>query len=734
MTSSSWRLGWVVLFVSLVSLGVGLHGPRHLAHADTPVTLAADELESQAADALRQGQFDRGSELFHQAAAVDPAAKPLATWAGDFEAQQQTFAAQRQKEFEKNVKDVHILMDHSMRTYAIDELREAYLRAADKTAFRHEKWVDDLVQGAAADARSAEANEQWLTALRIYSDLTSLDPSEPLWKQKLKLATRSIRLLLLYTPDQFKAIQNAEADARKAADALLNPTTRPSTEPTVAEDDNNDFKLDWHDTVRGISFDMLMDSLIYADRDYYRQVSVVNLMDGGIEALRTMATTQGLEKTFPNLSDPGKKKDFLWDLDQAEAQVKQINADNEETAVHDCLQTLLQGDHDSVDLPDEVFISEFADGALEQLDLFTSMIWPDDVAEFMQTTQGDFSGVGIEIQNSRDGNLQVVTPLEDSPADKAGIRAGDIIARIDGKNAHGITLNQAVKTITGPAGTSVVLTVRGIKGDTRTYTIERQRINVVSVKGYEHLPRPKGGWDYFIDPENKIAYIRLTSFTAKSGAELNDALDELKSQGARGLILDLRDNPGGLLNAAVEVASQFIREGVIVSTHPDRETENRPTVADAEPDDETTDIPLAVLVNQYSASASEIVSGALKDHHRATIVGERTFGKGSVQMLFPLANKSAFLKLTTSHYYLPSGRCLHREESSTVWGVDPDLTVEMTPEQMQTAIDARKEMEVLRDADAGSATPTTKPDMLTSDPQLSGALLVLRLKLAGVQI
>ena len=135
---------------------------------------------------------------------------------------------------------------------------------------------------------------------------------------------------------------------------------------------------------------------------------------------------------------------------------------------------------------------------------------------------------------------------------------------------------------------------------------------------------------------------------------------------------------------------------MIVSTRPDRETGNQPTVAVAKPDDGDTDLPLIVLVNQYSASASEIVSGALKDHQRAMLVGERTFGKGSVQMLFPLADRSAYLKLTTSHYYLPSGRCIHREENSTEWGVDPDVTIEMTPEQMRAAIDARQELDVLR--------------------------------------
>src|SRR5205085_697783 len=163
----------------------------------------------------------------------------------------------------------------------------------------------------------------------------------------------------------------------------------------------------------------------------------------------------------------------------------------------------------------------------------------------------------------------------------------------------------------------------------------------------------------------------------------------------------------------------------IVKTSPDRETPNQKTEVDATPDCSKTDLPMVVLVNQYSASASEIVSGALKDHHRAKVVGERTFGKGSVQMLFPLGNRQSYLKLTTSHYYLPSGRCIHREENSTDWGVDPDVTVEMTPEQMRAAIDARQELDILRDAGLQEAAPTTqKKDLLTVDPQLSAGLLL----------
>jgi len=413
-----------------------------------------------------------------------------------------------------------------------------------------------------------------------------------------------------------------------------------------------------------------------------------------------------------------------------------------------------------VNLPDEVIVSEFADGAFAELDPFSSMIWPSEVEEFNKSTQGEFYGVGVQIQLDEDGSLKVISPLEDSPAWRQGIRAGDVITRINGKNAKGITINQAVKTITGPEGTPVTLTVRSVTKSgpvEHDYDIHRERIKVASLKGWRR--EPGGAWDYFIDPQQKIGYLRLTNFTKTSGDDLNRSVNDMRRQGARAVILDLRDNPGGLLTAATEVADKFLHDGTIVSTKtdPSRDGPVQPPL-DAHNEQDDCDMPLVVLVNQYSASASEIVSGALKDWKRAMIVGERTFGKGSVQMLFPLRDRTAYLKLTTSHYYLPLGRCIHREENSTTWGVDPDVTVEMTPEQKREAINVRQRMDVLRDAGAkdddaddddsiaaskaeskaiaaGPTTaPTTKPskkDLLAVDPQLSAALLLLRLQLAG---
>ncbi|HSI36885.1 MAG TPA: S41 family peptidase [Tepidisphaeraceae bacterium] len=737
-----------VLGLAVIAAGVGVTAPAWL-RADGPVATqvaTVDELKAQAFKALRAGQFDKTNELLSRAASAGPADASLAKmaeWTKAFEAQRQTFVAERRKQFDKAVEDVKKLQKAGKADYALDYVAKAYLLADDKKAFRNEGWVDELIKGTVASAKKYEAAEQWLKALRLYSDLGSVEPANPEWKEKLKTSTRRIRLLAMYNQEQFKKIQEAEATEREAVDQLIKPATQPTSKPTVKPEDDKDdsFKTDWRQSLKDIRMDMLWNALVDARTNYYREVSYRDLGLGGLKSLRLLATTKGLEAAFPNLKDEAKRAAFLAKVDDWQDRMKNATAANEQLMLRRAIDAVARTNDDSVQLPEEVLVNEFADGAFAELDPFTSMIWPNDVEEFNKTTQGEFSGVGIQIQSDDDGSLRVVSPLEDSPGYKAGIKAGDIITKINGKNAKGISLNQAVKNITGKPFTKVNLTIRSADGATRDLDIVRQTIKVASIKGWSH--RPGGGWEYFIDPANKIGYIRLTNFTKMTSDELDKAASEMRTQGVRGLILDLRYNPGGLLTAATEVSDKFLNNGVIVSTRADRETPNQPTEARASAQaDEEKDLPLVVLVNQYSASASEIVSGALKDQKRAMIVGERTFGKGSVQMLFPLAQRTAYLKLTTSHYYLPNGKCIHREENSIDWGVNPDVTVEMTPEQMRAAIDSRQELDVLREKEAaGEARPVgkdgkpiVKKDPLSQDPQLSAALLLLRLQLAGAQI
>jgi len=706
-----------------------------------------EQLKTEAFKALKGGNFARSDELLRAAASMsgDRSLAQMSQWLASYETQRSEFTAERHKQYDKAVADVHKLIDGGKLGFAIDRAKDAAVLADDRSKFSSEPWVKDLIDRTLALAQQYQKDEQWLKVLRLYSDLNAVEQTNPEWKEQLKLATRRVRLLAMYTPDEFKAIGDAEIKEREEADALLKePTTQPTTAPATNPSslvDNDAFKVDWHDTLRGVNINMLYDALEDAKTNYWRDTNYKALLTGGLKGVQAILTTKGLEKAFPGLSDAKKRDTFAALVQQNLDLIGRIQRpDDEQFAVKRTISNLRIVNRQTVQLPDEVLINEFADGAFGELDPFSNMIWPSDLDDFNKSTQGEFGGVGIQI-DSDEGELRVVTPLEDTPAYRLGIKAGDTITKINGKGAKGISTTMAVKTITGTPGTEVTLTIRsGADGTEKDYTIRREIINVASVKGWKRVPG--GAWDYFIDPQLKIGYLRLTNFTKHSSGELKEAVAELQKQGARGLILDLRYNPGGLLASATDICDKFLGNGTIVSTRADRDNPAQPPQStEARPSDDDCELPMVVLVNGFSASASEIVSGALKDQHRAIIVGERTFGKGSVQMLFSLAGRTAYLKLTTSHYYLPSGRCIHKEDNSTTWGVDPDVIVQMTPQQMNEAAVARKDSEVIRDINAPkpapSTNPTTKPakkDPLEADPQLSAGLLVLRLKLSGATL
>jgi carboxyl-terminal processing protease len=351
-------------------------------------------------------------------------------------------------------------------------------------------------------------------------------------------------------------------------------------------------------------------------------------------------------------------------------------------------------------------------------------------------------GVQISLEN---GLLKVISPLEDTPAYKAGIEAGDVITSVDGKSTVGISIDQAVHMIMGEPGTPVVLKIKR-EGQTelKEYSINRANIKVTSIKGVDRdMSNPDSPkWNFMLDKDSKIGYIRITGFQEDTARDLEAALTLLQKQGAQGIILDLRFNPGGLLKAAVDISDMFLEQGVIVSTKG-----RTPAARDqrwlAHKDSVVPpSMPIVVLVNQYSASASEIFSGAIKDHHRGLIVGQRSFGKGSVQNLIPLgsgAKVDALMKLTMAYYYLPDGESLHRRDGNTKWGVDPDVQVDLTPKQLADMVKARRDAEIIhRGGTAAATTPDTAPATgpakdAVLDTQLDTALLMLRLQLVQLR-
>ena len=366
-------------------------------------------------------------------------------------------------------------------------------------------------------------------------------------------------------------------------------------------------------------------------------------------------------------------------------------------------------------------------GMIEELnDPYTTFVPRQDTERFSRDLTGEYVGIGAEVQ-IRDGWLTISSPLDGSPSWKAGVRADDRVIEIDGVSTEGYAIDDAIDKLIGEPDTKVVITVER-NGETLEIEIIRGHIKVQAVKGFMREDGD-GAWEHVIDADRNIGYIRLTQFTPKSALEVLKAINRAeKTQELNGLILDLRFNPGGLLDEAVKIADMFIDEGTIVSTK-GRVFEEK--IVSAHAKNTIVDMPLVVLVNGQSASASEVLSGALSDHDRAIVVGTRSFGKGSVQTVRNLESGAGVLKITEQHYYLPSGRLLHRRDDSTSWGVDPSAGyyVPITNAQLGEMLTARRAQEIIAAGNDEDRVDLSDTDAILSalqDPQLSAAVRVLQ--------
>lgn len=398
----------------------------------------------------------------------------------------------------------------------------------------------------------------------------------------------------------------------------------------------------------------------------------------------------------------------------------------------------------TVHLPQQVLTAQFAEAALSSLDPYTVIVWPRQVQDFEKAMTNEFTGIGIEITKTK-GQLTVSSLLADTPAYRTGLDAGDVITAVDGLDTKDMSLMCAVHKITGPKGTKVTLTIkRPGEENAKDITITRAKITVSSIRGWQRTET--GDWLYMIDhtstssaePQNKIGYVRLTSFSADAPSELDKVLDQLEKEGLKGLILDLRFNSGGLLDSAVGVADIFIKDGLIVRTQPG--SNGTLTYKPAHAKGTHPDFPLVILINSNSASASEIVAGALADkvHNRAILVGTRTHGKGSVQGMTSYPGGGAVLKYTMSYYHLPSGQRVKsrdqvEKQGGKDWGVGPNIEVELTNDELRKMLDIQRDNDVLVQSDRGTGRESPKRhtigETVAADPQLAVALLVIKTKL-----
>ncbi len=369
---------------------------------------------------------------------------------------------------------------------------------------------------------------------------------------------------------------------------------------------------------------------------------------------------------------------------------------------------------DYVERPDEQKLVEAAiNGMLTSLDPHSSYMDPKSYRDMQVQTRGEFGGLGIEV-TQEEGLVKVVTPIDDTPASRAGIMAGDLISAIDGEAVLGLTLNQAVDKMRGPVNTSVKLTVlRGAQKESREVKLTRAVIQIKSVRS-----RQEG---------EDIGYIRITQFSEQTFDGVKQALQkfqqDMPGDKLKGYVLDLRNNPGGLLDQSVSVSNAFLEKGEIVSTRGRNADETQRY--NARPGDLSKGKPVIVLINGGSASASEIVAGALQDHKRATILGTRSFGKGSVQTIIPLGQNNGALRLTTARYYTPSGRSIQAK------GIDPDIQIlQDVPDELKGKDETKGEASLkghLKNGEdeKGGSQAYVPPDQ-SKDKQLNAALDILR--------
>jgi carboxyl-terminal processing protease len=364
------------------------------------------------------------------------------------------------------------------------------------------------------------------------------------------------------------------------------------------------------------------------------------------------------------------------------------------------------------DVSDDSLVESAINGMLTSLDPHSNYLNPKTFNDMKVQTRGEFGGLGIEV-SMENGLVKVVSPIDDTPAARAGLKPGDLITHLDGDPVQGMTLPEAVEKMRGPVSSEIKLTIRREGKEPFDVKLTRATIKIQSVRSH-------------LEGDN-IAYIRITTFNEQTDVGLNNAMKNLKQQAGGkllGVVLDLRNDPGGLLDQAVAVSDAFLEKGEIVSTR-GRRSEDAQRY-NARPGDIAAGLPIAVLINGGSASASEIVAGALQDHHRAILLGTRSFGKGSVQTIIPLPGHGA-MRLTTARYYTPSGRSIQAK------GIDPDIVVEAakiekTPEKGEAKVATASDLKRDDSGDGGVEQGSVDPSIMgtPADYQLTRAVDMLR--------
>lgn len=714
--SRTWTCHFAAAFTTAALLSCTAHAPA-APLAGPAVAKDQPVVATQAVDLARAGKF---SQLEHLLEGVEasPAVTDLITSIQVYQAQSVERDTARHAAFEEAMGEYQQAVEDEKLEESLIKLIKAHSLADEPDALLAREDIGAYIDAARASALESEEAHDWIDALSTYRLLDLLFEDTRAFHADYERVAEHVRILQLYNPLLLKELYKQRAELLGNDD---------EEEVFGGEDEEEEIE-DWTVRLAGISTTMMQQSFAHAALRHIEKAGYTHLTRGALEGFTLLLETEGLEKVFPGMADDAKLATLKQGVTDALADVNRPGRVLTRGTSLAVLNGIMDLNRESVALPDNVVIYELTTGATGELDPFSTVIWPEDYRQFARSIQGNFVGVGVQIQKL-DGKLSVVTPLEGTPGMEAGLKAGDIIARVNGKPTGTWSIDRAVREITGPEGTEVELSVirEGVE-EPILFKITRRKIDLESIKGWAH--RPEGGWDYWVDKEAGIGYVRMSQFLRQTAEDLDAAVAQMQQEGElNGLILDLRFNPGGLLTTAISVVDRFVDEGRIVSTVNGDGVQTSSQRASARRS-YPGHFPVIVLINQGSASASEIVSGALQDYDRALILGENTYGKGSVQDIFPLGRGDALFKCTTQYYQLPQGRIIHRTDDAVKWGIQPDLAIDMTNDEVADWLEARRDADVLiaaEDADADNPQVTAQ-DILDDglDPQLEAALIVLK--------
>ncbi len=637
-----------------------LTGPVRAGDVQNVRTAASTDPAQRAIRLIEAGEFDKAAKAVEAAETRTDMVRRVAEWLADYQKEQAERLAANKADLDKYIgyakqryerREFRDALGWAMAGADVAEDREAYLRSP---------WLQELVKSSLAEAEKMRDEHEWRDAWHIYYRLAELFENNPAYKKLERDMLTHLRLDVMF-----------------------------------GEDSN------WQEGLKDVRWSDAETAFEYIDRLYVRQADFREIAVAALEHMQILSESQTARTQFARLGDPIDRESFRSRLDELLTQVKAEPTYPRKDAVK-VFRRVLQINDETVQIPKALLISELMRGALTPLDEYTTMIWPAEAEEFEKHTRGDFIGVGISIVKNATDEIEVQSPLEDTPAYKKGIQPGDIITKVDGVSLKGYSLTKTVSTITGPKGSDVTLTIRR-DGEEMDIEMRREVIRIRSVKGVARDVEEPTKWNHWLDKDMGIGYARLNGFQGNTTEDLYNTITELQAKGMKGFVLDLRGNPGGLLTAAHEVTSLFLpKNAPVVSTKGRLPGEDQALGAAFEGAGPFPTLPLVVLVDEHSASASEIVSGALRDNNRATVIGQRTFGKFSVQNLIPLGRSSAKLKITTAKYFLPNGDSLHRDDDSKRWGVQPNIDVPLVNKEQWNVYQMR------RDADRIGPAPTAR--------------------------